>query len=223
MDKYFIWIHYERLHNHNKAKHNKTAFIFLGIYCRSASWATFDSDNSLSTFWSQSFIWTNAALLLTELDPWDKRLCNLKKSSILVRCMIHFKLLSAKYWPFVMASMYELLPFLWHETHWQQPLTYWDRWKMPPFCWRHIQMHFLELKYLNINKKISLWYVFKSPIDNISALGHIMAWRRLGDKPLNEPIMVSLQMHICVTLPQWVDNKLAPPSMPRVVPIEESI
>ena len=34
MDKYFMWIHYERLHNHNKAKHNKTVFIFLGIYCR---------------------------------------------------------------------------------------------------------------------------------------------------------------------------------------------
>ena len=33
MDKYFMWIHYERLHNHNKAKHNKTMCIFLGIYC----------------------------------------------------------------------------------------------------------------------------------------------------------------------------------------------
>ena len=32
MDKYFMWIHYERLHNHNKAKHNKTVCIFLGIY-----------------------------------------------------------------------------------------------------------------------------------------------------------------------------------------------
>ena len=31
MDKYFVWIHYERLHNHNKAKHNKTVCIFLGI------------------------------------------------------------------------------------------------------------------------------------------------------------------------------------------------
>ena len=30
MDKYFMWIHYERLHNHNKAKHNKTVCIFLG-------------------------------------------------------------------------------------------------------------------------------------------------------------------------------------------------
>ena len=33
MDKYFMWIHYERLHNHNKTKHNKTVCIFLGIYC----------------------------------------------------------------------------------------------------------------------------------------------------------------------------------------------
>ena len=33
MDKYFMWIHYERLYYHNKAKHNKTVCIFLGIYC----------------------------------------------------------------------------------------------------------------------------------------------------------------------------------------------
>ena len=33
MDKYFMWIHYARLHNHNKAKHNKTVCIFLGVYC----------------------------------------------------------------------------------------------------------------------------------------------------------------------------------------------
>ena len=32
MDKYFMWIHYEWLHNHNKAQHNKTVCIFLGIY-----------------------------------------------------------------------------------------------------------------------------------------------------------------------------------------------
>ena len=38
MDKYFMWIHYERLHNHNKAKHNKTVCIFLGIYCTSMNW-----------------------------------------------------------------------------------------------------------------------------------------------------------------------------------------
>ena len=38
MDKYFMWIHYERLHNHNKAKHNKTVCIFLGIHCTCSSY-----------------------------------------------------------------------------------------------------------------------------------------------------------------------------------------
>ena len=33
MDKYFMSIHYERLYNHNKAKHNKTVCISLGICC----------------------------------------------------------------------------------------------------------------------------------------------------------------------------------------------
>ena len=32
----------------------------------------------------------------------------------------------------------------------------------------------------------------------------IMAWRRPGDKPLSEPMMVSLLTHICVNRPQWV-------------------
>ena len=31
-----------------------------------------------------------------------------------------------------------------------------------------------------------------------------MAWRHSGDKPLSEPMMVSLPTHICVTQPQWV-------------------
>ena len=36
-----------------------------------------------------------------------------------------------------------------------------------------------------------------------------MAWRRPGNKPLSEPMMVSLLTHICVIQPQW-DNSLAP-------------
>ena len=31
-----------------------------------------------------------------------------------------------------------------------------------------------------------------------------MAWRRSGDKPLSEPMMVNLLTNICVTRPQWV-------------------
>ena len=52
--------------------------------------------------------------------------------------------------------------------------------------------------------RISLKFVPKIPINNIPALVQIMAWSRPGDKPLSEPMMVSLLTHICDTQPQWV-------------------
>ena len=48
------------------------------------------------------------------------------------------------------------------------------------------------------------WSLFS--INNIPALVQIMAWRRPGDKPLFEPMMVNLRTHICVTRPQWVNS-----------------
>ena len=60
-----------------------------------------------------------------------------------------------------------------------------------------------ENVWISIN--ISLKFVLKGPINNIPALVQIMAWRRQGDKPLSEPMMVSLLKHICVTRPQWVN------------------
>ena len=57
-----------------------------------------------------------------------------------------------------------------------------------------------------VSIKISLKFVPKGSINNIPALVQIMAWRRLGDKPLSEPMMVSLPTHICVTRPQWVKS-----------------
>ena len=52
---------------------------------------------------------------------------------------------------------------------------------------------------VRISIKISLKFVPMGPINNIPALVQIMAWRRSGDKPLSEPMMVSLSTHICVT------------------------
>ena len=52
--------------------------------------------------------------------------------------------------------------------------------------------------------KISPQFVPKGPINNILALVQIMAWRRSGDKPLSEPMIVSLPMYIWVTRPLWV-------------------
>ena len=54
--------------------------------------------------------------------------------------------------------------------------------------------------------KISLKFVPECPNNNIPALVQIMAWRRPGDKPLSEPMMVSLTTHICITQPQWVNS-----------------
>ena len=59
---------------------------------------------------------------------------------------------------------------------------------------------------VRISIKISLKFDPKSPIDNIPPLFQIMAWRRPGDKPLSEAMMVSLLTHICVTRLQWVKH-----------------
>ena len=59
---------------------------------------------------------------------------------------------------------------------------------------------------VRISIKISLKFVPKDPINNNPALVQIMAWRRSGDKPLSEAMMVSLLTHRCVTRPQWVKD-----------------
>ena len=58
---------------------------------------------------------------------------------------------------------------------------------------------------VRISIEFSLKFVPKGPINNIPALVQIMAWRRPGDKPLSETVMVRLPTHICVTRPQWVN------------------
>ena len=69
------------------------------------------------------------------------------------------------------------------------------------------RIFFNENVWLSI--KISLKFVPRGPINNMPALVQIMAWRRSGDKPLSEPMMVSLPTHICVTRPQWVKQDRA--------------
>ena len=62
------------------------------------------------------------------------------------------------------------------------------------------------MKNARISFKISLKFVPKGSINNISALVQIMAWRRPGEKPLSETMIVCLKTHICVTRPQWVNS-----------------
>ena len=77
---------------------------------------------------------------------------------------------------------------------------------------RHFPDDIFKCIFLNENEwisiKISLKFVPKVRINNTPALVRIMAWRRPGDKPLSEPMVVSFLAHICVTRPQWVKSTM---------------
>ena len=81
---------------------------------------------------------------------------------------------------------------------------------MPGQNGRHFPDDHLKCIFLNENIwmsiNISLKFVPNGRINNTPALVQVMAWRRLGDKPLSEPMMVGLLTHICVSRPQWVND-----------------
>ena len=97
-----------------------------------------------------------------------------------------------------------------------------DRRKLQPYCQPTNRINTLRPRqnghqfaddilkciFLNINVwipiEISPKFVPKGTINNIPSLVQIMAWRRSGDKPSSEPMMIRLPTHICVTRPQWV-------------------
>ena len=61
-----------------------------------------------------------------------------------------------------------------------------------------------------ISIRLSLKFDPQGPSNNIPALVQIMAWCQPGHKPLSEPMLVSLLMHICITRPQWVNGARLP-------------
>ena len=72
---------------------------------------------------------------------------------------------------------------------------------------RHFTDYIFKCIFLYENVWIPIWislkFAPKGPIKNIPTLVQRMAWRRPGDKPLSESMMVRLPTHICVTRPQW--------------------
>ena len=83
----------------------------------------------------------------------------------------------------------------------------WGRDKITAISQTKFSNAFPWIKNIPISLKISLKFVAKVPINIIPAMAQIMAWRQPGDKPLFEPIMVSILMHICITRPQWVKSQ----------------
>ena len=84
-------------------------------------------------------------------------------------------------------------------------LAHWDRDQMAVIFLTTFSNAFFFMKMYQYRLKFH-WSSFfpKGPI-NKPALVQIMAWRRPGDIPLSEPMMIRLPTHICVTRPQLVD------------------
>ena len=82
-------------------------------------------------------------------------------------------------------------------------LTHWGRDKMATIFQTTFSNAFSWMKMYKFRLRFH-WSLFPIVQLTIPALVPIMAWRRPGDKPLSEPMMASLLMHICVTWPQWV-------------------
>ena len=73
------------------------------------------------------------------------------------------------------------------------------------FSTRHFQCILLN-ENVWISLTILLNCVPKVRMNNTPALVQILTWRRSGDKPLSEPMMMSLLMHICVTRPHGFNS-----------------
>ena len=76
---------------------------------------------------------------------------------------------------------------------------------------RHFPDDISKFNYLNENVQISinisLKFAPKGPTNNIQELVQVKAWHRPGDKPLSEPMEISLLTHICVTRHQWLEQQ----------------
>ena len=150
-------------------------------------------------------------LIYCQFDPLQQ--IHFSQNTKLSFSTLHLKMLSAKWQPFcsglsvfthlVLGYVSVFVNVCTFQTHLNtlRPRQNGRRFPDDIFTW----IFFNENVWIPI--KISLRFVPKVPINNIPALVQIMAWRRPGDKPLSEPMMVSLLTHICVARPQWVNDE----------------
>ena len=87
-------------------------------------------------------------------------------------------------------------------------MFWWVNTLMPTQTGRHFADGIFKCIFLNeivwISIKISLKFVLKGPVNNIPALVQLMAWHRPGEKPLSEPMMLSLLTRLCY--PQYTSK-----------------
>ena len=144
------------------------------------------SDNGLSPGRRQAIIWTNAGILL--IGPLGT---NFIEILIGIQTFsfkkMHLKISSGKCRPSCLGL---------------NVLTPWGHDKIAAISQTVFLNVFSWMKMYEVCF-YSLKFVPKVPFNNIPALVQKMAWHRQGAKPLSQPMMVSLLMHICATQPQW--------------------
>ena len=84
-------------------------------------------------------------------------------------------------------------------------LTHWGRDKMAAIFQTTFSNAFPWMKMCEFRLRFH-WILF--PMVQLTTLVQIMAWLQPGDKPLSEPMMVSLLTHICITRPQYGSSYL---------------
>ena len=83
-------------------------------------------------------------------------------------------------------------------------LTHWGRNKMAAIFQTTFSNGFPWMKIYEFRLNFHWRLFLEGTINNIPTLVQVMAWHRPGDKPLSEPMMVSLPTQLCVTRPHWV-------------------
>ena len=124
----------------------------------SLNWFFIGSGNGLSPVWYEVITWSNDDLLsIRHLGTYSNKISFAIQNVSFKK--IHFNFWSARWWPFVEASI----------------STHWGRDKMAAI----LHTTFLNAsswnKNIRISHKISLNFVLKVPINNIPALAQIMA------------------------------------------------
>ena len=132
--------------------------------------------------------------------------------SISVKVVVHHRYRTSLCGGMILSCLHDMISYISNmvSSSWNGPHVCYQYFNTlrPRQNGRHFPDDIFKCIFLNenvwISIKISLKLVPKGPINNIPALVQIMAWRRPGDKPLSEPMMIGLLMHICVTRSQWV-------------------
>ena len=148
------------------------------------NWTIIGSDYGLSPGWCQAINWTNAGISL--MGPLGTNL-----NEIVIE--IHTFSSKNMHWKCRLQNGgYFVSALIWYQDD-IMTCTHLNTLRPRPNG-RHFPDDIFKRSFLNENVRISinisLNFVPYGPINCKSALVQIMAWRRAGDKPLSEPMMV---------------------------------